>query len=190
MDEITVCIPNLNASITLPACLEALNFQEIEPIKAIVFDNGSFDGSVELIEARIKNNWFKKVNLSILKQTEREGGKTVNIAFLRYKICQAVTTPYLMFLDADVLLPPHAILPCLKKVKADEKLACLGIRYEPLADHVQMGATVWRTEIARQVKWMWDARGCDCRSALRHLDEAGLKYCYHEGLQARHVKII
>jgi GT2 family glycosyltransferase len=48
----TVVIPNWNGAAHLPACLEALRRQTCDDFETIVVDNGSTDGSLELLAQR------------------------------------------------------------------------------------------------------------------------------------------
>lgn len=53
--EATVLVPNLNGAHFLEPCLTALEHQTLQPAQVIVIDNGSTDGSVELVRRRFPN---------------------------------------------------------------------------------------------------------------------------------------
>jgi glycosyltransferase involved in cell wall biosynthesis len=187
--ELTITIPTMNSTKTLSLVLNSLVIQRINiDFKVLIFDNGSTDGTVEMVNAIIKNNYYK-MDIRLIETTERSGGRTFNIPFMRYKICQEVDTEYLFFLDSDVILPPNAVLDLLESFKKRNDLGMLSIRYEPNADHVQMGATLWKTEIAKKIKWIID-ENCECKNAIKSLLELGLKAEYHNTLQARHLRYL
>lgn len=49
---VTVIVPNWNGQALLEACLEALRRQTLPPTEVILVDNGSTDGSIELVKTR------------------------------------------------------------------------------------------------------------------------------------------
>ena len=56
MNQITVIIPNYNGIKFLKGCLEALDAQENSPgHRVLVVDNGSGDGSLELLEEQFQD---------------------------------------------------------------------------------------------------------------------------------------
>jgi GT2 family glycosyltransferase len=91
MQEVTVVIPNLNGKAHLRACLDSLRRQSAEPFTVIVVDNGSDDGSVELVREE-----YPEV---ILEAFDRN-----------YGFCRAVNrgiemtkTPYVILLNNDTV---------------------------------------------------------------------------------------
>jgi GT2 family glycosyltransferase len=50
--EVSVIIPNWNGMAHLPACLDSLRHQTLKEVEVIVVDNGSTDGSLQLLERR------------------------------------------------------------------------------------------------------------------------------------------
>ena len=56
----SVVIPNLNGAHFLEPCLESLARQTLPPDKVIVVDNGSTDGSVELLRERFPPHAFSR----------------------------------------------------------------------------------------------------------------------------------
>ncbi len=56
MSAVSVVVPVLNASRTLPACLAALARLSPPPLELLLVDNGSTDGSVQILETFAKNH--------------------------------------------------------------------------------------------------------------------------------------
>jgi len=52
VEQISVVIPTLNRCFTLPRAIESVLQQALMPCEVIVVDNGSSDGTLELIEAK------------------------------------------------------------------------------------------------------------------------------------------
>ena len=59
----TVVVPNLNGARFLEPCLEALAGQSLAPAAVIVVDNGSTDGTVELVRGR-----FPEVDVLVFEE--------------------------------------------------------------------------------------------------------------------------
>jgi len=93
-----------------------------------------------------------------------------------------------MFLDSDVLLAPNSLVPLLAKLKRDGSLGMLGIRYEPLATHVKMGATMMRAAVAKGIDWKFENDKCECVCAAESVKALDLQVKHHDSLQAYHLK--
>jgi len=186
-DELTICIPTLNCANTLASVLDCLRYQGMERPKIIISDNGSKDGTLEMLRAMIKNKWFP-FDIKIQQFLERIGGMILNVPHMRFRLSEALKTPFVFWLDSDVLLTPYALPTLVKEMKKRKNLGMLGIRYEPLANHVKMGAVLMKSEVAKEVKWRID-KLCECTNCCNQLTLKGLKTEYHKTLQARHLNV-
>lgn len=106
MQEVTVVIPNLNGEAYLRACLDSLQHQSAAPFSVIVIDNGSEDGSAELIRKE-----YPEVSLEVL---DKNYGfcKAVNMGI------QMAQTPYVILLNNDTVCEPtfvEALTEAIKK---------------------------------------------------------------------------
>lgn len=91
---VTVIIVNWNGAHLLQGCLDSLRCQSFQDFSIVVVDNGSDDGSLELLNA-----CYPDVHLMILKKN-RGFAKAVNMALNR------VHSRYFVLLNNDVELPP------------------------------------------------------------------------------------
>lgn len=189
-ERVTVCMPVMNASKAINASLEALAMQEIPRLKVLIYDNGSVDGTPEMIKKQIENKWWRYIDMELSETTERTGGKTVNIPFMRHKLLGMVKTELVFFLDADVIIPPRSLEQLVKEFDESKGVGMMGLRYEPLHDHVTMGATVMRSDIGRKIEWKWTGERCDCMTCIKQLQDMGLDSLYYRHTQARHLKIM
>tara|TARA_Y100000294_G_C8523669_1_gene323989 strand:+ start:2 stop:1315 length:1314 start_codon:yes stop_codon:yes gene_type:complete len=89
---VTIIIVNENTKDALELCLLSIKKYTEYPYKVIVIDNGSTDGSLDLLK---KFNWVKVIGTSGIKDGERHGG-ALNIGI------QYVKTKYFLTLDSDV----------------------------------------------------------------------------------------
>ncbi len=187
--DVTVAIPTFNSTCTIMSVLQRLFHQGIKPM-ILIIDNGSKDGTVEMLQAVIDNKWFGTADIVLQTAPQLIGGREKSIPYIRYKLAQAVKTEYLFFLDSDVLLPGYC-LPGLKEyMEEDANRAGVAVRYEPLADHVQFGAILMKTEIAKQIKWKISEGKCECHWATESLKAMNPAWetVFHPHYQAMHLK--
>jgi cellulose synthase/poly-beta-1,6-N-acetylglucosamine synthase-like glycosyltransferase len=106
---LTIVIPCKNESKIIDTTLSLLNFQtDIERISVIVADS-SDDGTKEMLDSR-RNDKF---NLNIIK-----GGLPGKA---RNRGAKRVTTPYVLFLDADMfILDPDLLMESIKLMRKND----------------------------------------------------------------------
>jgi hypothetical protein len=164
------------------------------PLEIITTDNMSLagEGTVELLEGWRKSRYWQTSNQSpicgfrYLGKFPKQSNVELNVAFGKGKILEQVKTPFVFWLDQDVLIRPGDLPTLLEEFKAAEKIGALGIPYMPKTDHVQMGATLMETETARRIGF--DGRGrCVCTNLAKALADEGLEMKHWSGGFARHI---
>jgi len=202
--EVTCVIPTFNVWFTLGRVLRALEMgAQSMPMKLILCDNGSTDPTADILAGKKIVSWLKAhafVDPQVLppvphvvtgpnQQVVRgQAQKNVNMEFMRKKLTMAVDTPYILYVDADVEMPVGGVCDLLNALKSDEKLALAGILYDRKVDHIQMGCTMGRSEVMKELDW--SSEGCSCRWATRKLRSMGWKveYLDPERITARHLR--
>ena len=108
MPEVTVVIPNLNGEAYLRGCLDSLRRQSAGDFPVIVVDNGSADGSTELIRRE-----YPEV---ILKELDKNYGfcRAVNIGI------RMTQTEYVLLLNNDTVCA-DTFVEALTKAIREEK---------------------------------------------------------------------
>lgn len=95
--KVTVVIPNYNGMNFIEPCMEALLCQTYKPFHILMVDNGSTDGSLELVQ-----NKYPQVRVMALG--ENTGFcKAVNVGI------QASDTPYVLLLNNDTRAEPEFV---------------------------------------------------------------------------------
>jgi hypothetical protein len=102
-------------------------------------------------------------------------------------------SPWLMFLDDDVVLAPDCIATLLAELNRRPQHAALAADYRGerrpgrVASHVAMGATLFRRRALEQMRFAWRGRKCECQGCCDDLRKLhwGIDYC--ETAKARHL---
>lgn len=200
---ITVGIPSFNAVKYLPYILERLQHQKIPNLPVIIWDNGSWDGTVGYVSNVLATNyWAKKSQekngLNLYFFTKPQDSKQhpyVNAMAARKQIAALTKTPYLFFLDPDVLIRQMS-LPRLKEELDESGAAYIGMKYEPDAmdhpqhRHIMLGATLWKTDVFQSLPVCTNEdikKGCDCVFCYRAVEKTG-QQGVHSRFNAEHLK--
>jgi N-acetylglucosaminyl-diphospho-decaprenol L-rhamnosyltransferase len=114
MTPMAVAIVSFNAGPHLDACLASVRPEA--PSQTLVVDNGSTDGSIELVRSR-----FPEVQLEVAA-ANRGYGTAANRALAR---CAA---PYVLLLNGDTVLAPGALEALARYLDAHPRAAIVGPR--------------------------------------------------------------
>jgi glycosyltransferase involved in cell wall biosynthesis len=194
LEDFTVCIPTYNNVKTLTYCMDQLASQECEKLKVIICDTGSTDGTIEMVEAQIKNKcWIKprfvpELDITLIKKERRPGDKAQNIVSAMETFMKEVKTPYMFRLDSDIVLSPNTLKPMLSSLKMNPTIGMLTVHHWPAKGHVTTNATVFEMETIRKVVWQWNGTNCDCLTTANQLRGIHKKVMYHPTLSCRHLK--
>jgi cellulose synthase/poly-beta-1,6-N-acetylglucosamine synthase-like glycosyltransferase len=198
--EVTACIPVRNGFRTLGYALYSLEFgAQSEPIKVIVCDNGSWDGTQLMVRGLMQpspvQTYYAKrhptgivgmevsYNDSMQARFPREGW---NIRECFKTMWQAVDTDFILMVDADVDVPRGAVRSMLDMMKADEALGLVGCQYDPSTSHVKHGCAMIRTVVARELLPSLLPDRCMCSQINELLALRKLKCVAVDALKARH----
>ena len=114
---VTVVIPTFNRAADLPRSIGSLAAQRGTGLRVIVVDNSSSDPTEEVIRS-LQPAWEGRLDYV---RKEPQGP-----ASARNRGLAAATTPYVMFMDSDVEVPPDWIPNALAHLEADPSLAAAG----------------------------------------------------------------
>ncbi len=195
--EITVGIQTCDAMVRTRglfwSVVQMLSKQGL-PLEIVTADNTTTSdvGTAALLEAWAKTRYWQICGESPIRgfrylgKFPRQSNVELNVAFGKGKILEAVKTPLVFWLDQDVLIRPGDLPTLLEEFKAGDKLGALGIPYMPKTDHVQMGALLMETAVAKRIGF--DGRGrCVCVNLAKALADDGLEMKHWSGGFARHI---
>ncbi|MGY0234317.1 glycosyltransferase family 2 protein [Longispora urticae] len=122
MKTVSVVIPNYNYAKTLALCLDSVYAQSHPPAEVIVVDDGSTDGSRDVI---------RRYPCTLLESPGNQG-----VSAARNRGVAASSGEVLFFLDSDEALAPDALANAVELLAADPGLGCVhGILADtPLVD--------------------------------------------------------
>jgi GT2 family glycosyltransferase len=115
-------IPNWNGRRWLPGCLEAVGRQLVAPDEVIVVDNGSEDGSVELLRAS-----FPDVRVLEL-------GRNTGFAYAANRGFEAARSEFVALLNTDVVVAEDWMARMRAAVAADAGIASVACKMLDLED--------------------------------------------------------
>ncbi len=110
MPSVSVVVPNWNGERLLPACLDSLRAQTLADIEVIVSDDGSTDGSVELIEKGYPE-------VAVVRSPANRGFCEAANAGIR-----ASRGEFVLLLNNDTELDPRSVEELLRAMEADHQV--------------------------------------------------------------------
>lgn len=120
--DLTVAICVYNAERYVEETLKSVMNQTFQGFELLIVDDCSTDGSVALVERFFKGNprQYELVRLEANR----------GIGYARHFAERHAKTRYMMFLDADDVLYPHAVETMYRKIKSDDDLMAVGCYLE------------------------------------------------------------
>ena len=177
-----VIIPAYNEEHFLPRLLNSLASQHLQPTEVIVVDDGSVDGTAEVVHTFAqKHSWLRLVQ-NDKKEKRASGAKVVRAFYLGYQALQS-DYDFLSKLDADLELPPNYFERIAEMFSNNDKLGIAGGTiliehkgkwvYEHFSDtdHVKGAYKSWRKKCFEDIGGLrpsigWDT--CDEMLARYH----------------------
>lgn len=117
---VTVIVPVYNAADCLPLCLDSLLFQTLQELEIILVNDGSTDNSQQVIDEYVAKFPTK------IRAIMRENGGS---AAARKTGFEQVTTPFVMFVDADDYIDYHTCEKMLQKAMDENADVVYGYGY-------------------------------------------------------------
>ena len=119
--RVAVVIPNWNGRRWLPDCLESIAAQTVSPAETIVVDNGSTDGSLELLR---ESPGVRVVSL----------GRNTGFAFAANRGVEAAESDLVALVNTDVVLAPDWLERMIAALESDPGAASVACKMVDLRD--------------------------------------------------------
>ncbi len=152
MIEISIIIPNYNKGPFIGATIDSILQNTFQNWELIIIDDGSTDGSIELIEDFVK----KDNRIQLIKQSNQGGAQARNNGL------QLIQGKYFLFVDADDFIAPFCLENRLQKAKDFPHAIGWIFPMQPFRDgHPEEKMTTWRPPqddllkglIAHELSW-------------------------------------
>lgn len=124
--DLTLAICLYNAEQFIEETLQCVLVQTVQSFYLLIVNDCSTDNSILIIQQFFKKNPRQYELVSF--------GENRGIGYARHFAERHVTTKYMMFLDADDLLYPHAIEKMYSKIVSDADLMAVGCHLEYIDD--------------------------------------------------------
>jgi len=127
MVDLSVIVVSFNTKTVTKKCLEAIlknlySFSSRITYELIIVDNGSIDGSIDLIEKIKAKNQGNQINIKLIKNRRNVGfGKANNQALT------IVTGKYVLFLNSDVICENVNFTELLRYFDQNQKVGALTV---------------------------------------------------------------
>ncbi len=125
--SVCILIAAKNEKFILEKCLNSIHQQTKKPEQIIIIDDGSTDGSFDLLKNKLQLNktgklWQSDLYPNVFVLTKQNSGKarSLNMAL------DLVTTDVVMTLDADTFMDKEAVSEIVKTFNADARLKVVG----------------------------------------------------------------
>lgn len=134
--HISIFIPTYNDEKDLSTCIESLRYVRYakQKLELVVWDNGSSDDTVPMVEARFQTmvgeGW---ASLRLIQNRKNDG------CYIPYNLVVSSLAPqaeYILGLDADVELEPDALLRLVEAAR-NERVAVVGARSVVYSNPIQ-----------------------------------------------------
>jgi glycosyltransferase involved in cell wall biosynthesis len=145
--KVTVVIAAYNAEKFIRQALESVLAQKLKDIELIVVDDGSTDGTRQILESCSDHR------LTVIRQHNSGVSAARNIGLA------AARAPYVFFLDADDILLPNALCQMVSRLdRKPQRVACFG-------HHIKIAEDGSHLSTPADLTWKW----FPADDTLRHL---------------------
>lgn len=205
--EVTAAIPTYNAIRDLGDCVCALQpGHQSLPLKLMLAENGSEDGTQLVLRDLMKPSvtrayWsqfgFRDIMVVEVPQNDCyavEGRQRhrYNVRACYQAMVVKIDTPYVLFVDADVVCPTGAVRTMLEVLQADAAVGLVSVSYDFSTDHPQLGLAMMQTQRARAYVDKFTMKPpypCMCKQLTQLVVSDGLKAVPLHPLHARHKRL-
>lgn len=162
-EAITIVVPVKNRATLVLRTLGSIKAQTWRPLKVVVVDNGSTDGTPDSVKEWIKANSADDFETVLLEEA------TPGASAARNRGLQEVDTRLMMFFDSDDLMAPGHVETVMRRFMAgdDPDLVCFRVRYHPIDGEDKITKRPGRDMMATHIcHGLLRTQGYACETAL------------------------
>lgn len=162
-EAMTVVVPVKNRATLVLRTLASIKAQTWRPIKVIVVDNGSVDGTPESVSAWIEKNREEGFDVSLESQPVPGASRARNVGL------EAVDTRLMMFFDSDDIMQPGHVESVMRRFQQPDQpdLVYFRVKYHPINGEERItkrpGRDLMVTHICHS---LFRTQGCAYETAL------------------------
>lgn len=168
---------------------------EIEPVDVVLLHRPGDVPRPEVVDA-IRGQVGVQVRLHthVGQPQPSDFNRWFTIARARNAMKRHGITPWVMFVDDDVVLDHNCTLRLLLQLKRNSHLGAVGADYShdgtrpDRVGHVSLGATLWRRDVVSRLKFRATQQLCECWCASHDLRHNGFEIAYCQDALAQHLK--
>jgi glycosyltransferase involved in cell wall biosynthesis len=136
-----IITPAHNEEACIRFALDSVVAQTVKPEQWVIVDDGSTDGTREIIQDYANRfDWIKLV-VNHPKEIKRDGGsRLINAVLLGYRSLEILDYEFIVKLDADLIVPPNYFEEVGNTFSSDSRIGMCGGRCSILKNGV------WKTE--------------------------------------------
>ncbi len=201
--EITAVMAVYNSWMTMGRVLRALaRAAQSVPLQLLLCENEGTDPSVDICQSERLGPTLIELGIPdhrVLPQMPQarsllpEHRKMANMCLMWALFLIEVKTPYMLWLDLDVLIPSRGLHQMLQGMLSNPRLGAYGIDYpveagsQKMHDHLPQGCTLYRVEAMQEAAPI-RSRGCPCQWIDTKLIELGWEVRKVPMVTAEHIE--
>lgn len=127
-EAMTIVVPVKNRATLVLRTLASIKAQTWRPLKVIVVDNGSTDGTAQSVGAWIESNAAPGFEVTLLEEPKPGAAAARNAGL------EAVDTRLMMFFDSDDIMHPGHVESIMKRFHAGDQpeMVMFRVKYHPI----------------------------------------------------------
>ena len=192
--DLTIIVPTRSSWSTLPRSIEALSrATQDTPARIVVFETGDDHERLQGILDAPGALDYEIVSIPSRGIENKQDERYANLLCMWAMAMEKVTTPYMMRVDSDLVIPTDSIHRLMTGMLGNSRLGEYAIPYrvsptsKRVHDHVTCGCTMFRMEALREIAPIQRRGSCDCKYVSEKLLASGWEVRTVSRIRAEHI---
>jgi len=188
-----IITPVRNEAEHVPKTIESVTSQTIRPVKWVIVNDGSTDGTGAILDAAAQRHpWINVVHRGD-RGFRKSGGGVVEAFYDGYELARGIPWDFLVKLDGDLSFGPDYFASCFKQFRADTELGITGGAICAMIDgelveeskgdppfHVRGATKIYRRECWQAIGSLMKAPGWDTLDEIKANMTGWRTYTLHD----------